>query len=114
MYLYFKYFFIYVIKKNIKKLLMLTIDQYFSSIYLHISLANLYVQVSFFKHTCTSSFFWRSVIFLIQNHPTFSHTNFTQIISLNGLSSVFFLMKNQTPITEIIKQPKSKQKLYIV
>lgn len=74
---------------NIKKIVLFTTDQYFSSIYFRISRANLNVLV-------------------FKNHP-----NFTQMISLNCLLSVF-LMKNQTSLTEIIKHPKSNQKLYIV
>lgn len=92
---------------------MLTIDQYFSSIFLRISRAHVNVQMIFFKHTRTLSFFLRSVNFLhlctFNSEPSILLSNKTSHkVSMNSLLSVFF-NEEAAPITEIIKQPKSKQ-----
>lgn len=98
---------------NLKELINIFVDIF---THVHISLASLNVQISFFKHTSKSSFFLRFVNFLhffvnsIQNHPTFSHTNYSVERSFKCF---LFLIKNQIPIAEIIKQPKKVNKIYI-
>lgn len=79
---------------------MLTIDQYFSSIFLRTSRAHVDVQMIFFKHTSTLSFFLRSVNFLhfctFNSEPSILLSNKTSHkVSMNSLLSVFVLMKKQ-------------------